>query len=399
MSKLCKFFNDYFTIFSSTFIGTIVGMNFGGYPQSYSKGIQKEMKEIVPSKSNVLHIENNPVLEKEFYSLENLVKEKFERKKIPVLMFHRINESGKRYSVSPANFRYILDKLHRNDYFALSLEQFYTGNFSGIPVGKKPFLITFDDASKGQFEYINGKIDSDCAVGIMEDFFNNNRDFGRGAVFYESYFGIDREYIEPFNGDMKEKNDFLIEHGYNIGSHTVIHNNNRNATIKDIKEQTITMNALLQYHTDVDMNKQIRTYAHPYGAVPRDPFVKAYLESQHNIIMLATGGMSSHPLSKKFNPKEVPRIEADMTTFYAFFNRSEQYEISDMDSLYYEAKFNNKKPYFDVNIFSKPLANIPSSSIKETESKFMLKKTELPCKDNYVGNNDIKKNVGVINGE
>jgi len=394
LSKVNDFFNHSFTAFSSAFIGSLLAINLSGDPPIHSQGIEKE---IMSPKPIVSFMENNPVLKKEFYSLENTVMNTFDKKKIPVLMFHMIDDSEKRYTVTPDNFRYILNRLHRNDYFALNLEQFSTGNFSEVPIGKKPFLITFDDASKGQFEYKSGKIDSDCAVGIMEEAFNKKKDFGKGAVFYESYFGVHEEYIEPFNGDMKKKNDFLIEHGYNIGSHTVIHNNNRSATIKDIKEQTINMDALLQYHTETDMVEQIQTYAHPYGAVPRNPIVRNYLEDQHDVIMLATGGMSSHPLSEKFDVKKVPRIEADMSTLYAFLNRKEQYVVNKIDKLYYEAKFKNKKPYFNTIMSSKPLAEIPSNKSFEKIKK--INNVELPDSNNYAGNNYIYKGISNIDGK
>ncbi len=152
----------------------------------------------------------------------------------------------------------------------------------------------------------------------------------------------------------------------------------------------------------ISVEQEIQTYAHPYGAVPRNYFVEQYLKDQHDVIMLATGGMSPHPLSNNFDVKAIPRIEADMTTFYAFMNRHEQYVVSRIDKLYYEARFKNKKPHFDMSIDAKPLESIFKNSFSKQnenlESEILIKKISLPNGETDTSNNQIYENITEING-
>ena len=56
-----------------------------------------------------------------------------------------------------------------------------------LPRGASPVVFTFDDATEGQFRYLekDGKpvIDPDCAVGILEEFSRKHPDFGFEATF------------------------------------------------------------------------------------------------------------------------------------------------------------------------------------------------------------------------
>ena len=48
-----------------------------------------------------------------------------------------------------------------------------------------PVILTFDDALRGQFNYTaDGKIDPDCAVGILDDFHAQHPDWPLKGTFF-----------------------------------------------------------------------------------------------------------------------------------------------------------------------------------------------------------------------
>lgn len=330
----------------------------------------KETKKIVKkiswedylSEKTYLENREKKLLSEEYFSQ---TKKNIDSKDIPVLMFHKIGPVSKRYEMTSSEFRFILDVLHNHEYYALNLEQFVSGNFSKVPVGKKPFLITFDDATEGQFDYIKGTdiINPDCAVGIMDEYFSKYKDFGRGAVFYINYFGVDKEYIVPFRDDktIKEKMTYLLNDGFDIGAHTPYHTNNRHSTEKAVKEQMMIMDALLQYHTEQNMNTKIKTYAHPYGAIPINPLVENDIENHYVCVMDAVGGLSKHPLNVTFNPESVPRIESDLKNLNYFFNKKNQYVVTEKDHEFYETLFND----VPLKVVPRPLELLPDIVAKK----------------------------------
>lgn len=338
-------------------------------PEKHKTSV-KEVKQTVKkiswedylSEKTYLENREERLLSEEYFAQ---TKKNIESKNIPVLMFHRVGHVSRRYEMTPSEFRFILDVLHNNDYYALNLEQFVSGNFSKVPVGKKPFLITFDDASENQFKYIKGTdiIDPDCAVGIMDDYFSKYKDFGKGAVFYINYFGVDKEYIVPFGDDktIKEKMTYLLDDGFDIGAHTPYHTNNRHSTEKDVKEQMMIMDALLQYHTEQNIDEKIKTYAHPYGAVPKNPVVEKDIEAHYGCVMDAVGGLSKHPLSATFNPESVPRIESDLKNLNYFFNKRNQYVVTEKDHEFYVSLFEDTLS----KIIPKPIELLPEVVAKK----------------------------------
>ena len=277
-------------------------------------------------------------------------KKVFETARIPVLMFHNIYDREDRYTVSPDNFRRLLFELYSNDFYSVDLGSFYKGDFSGVPIGKKPLLLTFDDAGRGQFVMnSDGSICGNSAVGILEDFYSSY-DFGRGGVMFVSY-GIDNNFRLPFeqNEFASDKLKFLLDNGYDIGYHTVFHPNNTNASINNIFEQYFLSSAALYKLLGEDyFNKiDVTSYAHTFGAVPKNEEVFDYLCSLKDIIFDAWNGASAHPLSSRFDVYSVSRIETTYHTINNIINARNLYTVTPDTKMYY--LFNNS--YFFKNDF------------------------------------------------
>jgi len=271
------------------------------------------------------------------------VEHKINSSRIPILMLHKIGVPEDRYTISPKDFRRILGMLHDNNYYLLNLEKFTSGDFSGIPTGKKPILLTFDDAGEGQFYMKKDSVpDSDCAVGILNHYEKEYPEFGHGAVFFISYSNDKHEFREPFleKGKSEEKLRYLFDNGYDLGYHTPFHSDNTNATKNDIDEQSMILDALFFKSLGPENYEKLeKAYAHPFGAKPKDNEVYDYLCSEYKLVFDAWGGESRLPGSKNFNPEKIPRIETHMDNIESVIHNKSNYKISRQDSLYYKLMF------------------------------------------------------------
>jgi hypothetical protein len=105
--------------------------------------------------------------------------------RIPVLEYHLIGERDSRWSRNWERFARDLELLHARGYRPITVRQMVSGDFD-LPAGLSPVVITFDDASPGQFRYIedNGqlKVDPRSAVGIWDAFAAKHPEWkGRGT--------------------------------------------------------------------------------------------------------------------------------------------------------------------------------------------------------------------------
>lgn len=154
---------------------------------------------------------------------------------IPVLMYHVISteppavDDG--YTRTVAAFKSDLQELYDRNYFVVPLADVVENQIKA-PAGKHPVALTFDDGTAGQFRYLvaadgSVSIDPESAVGILESFFVAHPDFGRGG-----YFAVPSTMCFDWQGTTTEpdqtpfcaeKLKWLIDHGYEVGDHTVEH--------------------------------------------------------------------------------------------------------------------------------------------------------------------------------
>ncbi len=235
--------------------------------------------------------------------------------KVMVLEYHLIGTPEDRWRRTPDNFRKDLQMLYDNDYYPVSVHAITTGQLD-VPAGKTPFALTFDDSSAGQFRFIekNGKpeIDPDCAVGIMESFKKKHRDFPLTATFYvlPAIKPSLRLFAQPEY--KKQKLEWLVKNGYEIGSHTWYH-----AQLSKLSDEGV------QQHLAMFI-KEIREFLPGYDAkslaLPLGMHAKnRKLESQgsfegitykHESVMLVGSVSSVSPYDIKFNPLAIQRVQA-----------------------------------------------------------------------------------------
>ena len=255
--------------------------------------------------------------------------------RVMILMYHQIDEPEGEWTRTPANFRRDLTKLYEAGYRLTSLNDFLDNNIK-IPAGFSPVIITFDDGTQGQFNYLNDgdtiRIDPDSAVGILEEFYQAHPDFGLAATFYV-YYG------NPFGQPeyRQEKFHYLIEKGFEIGNHSYSHANLGQLSSADVgKELARHIKRTKEYLPDYE----VRSLALPYGASPQERM--SLLEGQYqghtyrnDGILLVGAEPAPAPNRLEYDPYRLPRIRADgkeLEKWLTYFanNPGERY-ISDGD--------------------------------------------------------------------
>ncbi len=253
---------------------------------------------------------------------------------IPILEYHRITPKPSPYDRSAAQFRGDLERLYREGYRPIALQDLLDKKID-LPQGASPVVLTFDDADVSQFRYRpDGTIDPDCAVAILEEFSRKHADWPVRATFFvlpDSAFGPAKERTKKFR--------YLRETlGCEIGNHTVTHRSLRSlsdeAAQHEIGEAVQKIQAILP-GTSVD------TIALPMGISPKDRTLlakgtfagRAY---SNKAVLLVGANPSPSPHSKEFAPLRLPRIQAvegdsGITDWLNRLQKSESAYVSDGD--------------------------------------------------------------------
>lgn len=242
--------------------------------------------------------------------------------KVPIIMYHDIQDYEAEWVRSRSNFRSDLERFYNLGYSLVLLSDYLNGNMN-VPAGRAPLVLTFDDGTRGQFSMIEsdeGPIpDPDCAVGILLEFSRSHPDFGNAATFFV--------YSSPFGASqVEEKFRFLIENGMEIGNHTMTHENlayvSPEVVAKEIGRLANEVKDKCGYDTV--------SLALPYGGYPKS--TENLLtgtwdgrEYENKGILLVGAEPAPSPFSKKFNPLAVPRIRGSQEELDKWLGEFQKY--------------------------------------------------------------------------
>jgi len=271
--------------------------------------------------------------------------------KIPILMYHIVlspyvytnyimtgrlkkNRITSRYMISSQDLRDQLEQLYDNNFRNISLDE-YLSLMSGkikdlnrLPPESKLYVITFDDATFGQFDYLGtnseGKpvIDPDCAVGIMIGFASKHPDFKLNAAFSVPF---DKP---PFMQSrfVGQKLNTLLDYGFEIVNHTASHKNlarylplRKDLASYELGRAMEYFESYLGYRADT-----INKVAYPDGG--QNPSLWDFVKQvQYNgktysftAGLNATGLQAKNPNDQSFNIYNISRIEINSNTFSTF---------------------------------------------------------------------------------
>lgn len=218
---------------------------------------------------------------------------------IPVLMYHHVSDPvNGYYGVSTFRFRRDLELLDQAGFFLVRPEDLQNG-LMRVPPDRRPVLITFDDGWQDNFSF-NGSgssitIDPDCAVAIMEEYCEENPEFGHGAVFFISWDKV------PFGQEdfVEEKMNLLLDMGYSIGNHTDMHTDL--TRLPRGKWSDAILRPLDRFKRSLGLRTStVDAIAYPGGRLPRDSGAEEFLaclryEGRQAVSMgfLANGSVSS----------------------------------------------------------------------------------------------------------
>jgi len=227
---------------------------------------------------------------------------------IPVLMYHRILDSGgSEYDLTPEEFRGELQYLYDNGYRPIRTIDLVRGQID-IPAGMSPVVLTFDDSTREQFGYMpDGSVNPDTAFGILLEFADRYDDFEAVASVYvvtSSLFGG--------GGDGKTMLADLHDRGFEIGNHTHGHDNLARLTDTQIQE-TLARNR--EEVRKAVPSAEVATLSLPFGVWPKNRSLAASgsaggVTYKHEAILLVGAHPASSPFDAGFDPLAVPRIRS-----------------------------------------------------------------------------------------
>jgi len=235
-----------------------------------------------------------------------------ENGQIMILMYHGIGTEEAEWVRTADNFRKDLRTLYEKGYRLISLKDYIENNIK-VEAGYTPFVLTFDDGLKNSFNLLeeNGekKLDPDCAVGILEEFKKQHPDFGSGGSFFV-YYPI------PFRQKelIKEKYEFLVKNGYDIGNHSYNHENLGKLGAEDIQKSLARNVKLTQ---DYLPGYDVYGLAIPYGMGPKGDNYKYLAQGEyegvkynHRAVLKVGSNPAPSPVSLNFDPIRLPRVRA-----------------------------------------------------------------------------------------
>jgi hypothetical protein len=234
--------------------------------------------------------------------------------KIMILEYHKVQPEESRWGRALENFRHDLDLLYTSGYRPIGMADFIDGKI-GVPAGTRPFLLSFDDSSPGQFHYLvkNGKpeIDPDCALGVLLRFHQLHPDFERKGIFFvlPAANEPNRLFGQPEFEARKIKE--LVSLGFEIGNHTLWHAQ-LSKYDANVVQQQIAM--AVQAIQKIIPGYPLRALDLPLGSYPKDPHLAVEgsyrgITYHDDAVLLVAGGPAPSPFSAGADFARLPRIQ------------------------------------------------------------------------------------------
>lgn len=240
---------------------------------------------------------------------------------IMIVMFHNFVETfipkpydKGEFTTTLEEFRQLLQVLYDKKYRLISMKDYLDNNIN-VAAGCTPMIFTFDDGTSGQFNLVerDGElvVNSNTAVGIMEEFYKSHPDFGLSGVFYVN---LGNSTFEG-KGSVEQRLKYLVERGFEIGNHTYSHNDLSAAKSEEDIQKYIGRNqqAMQNYITRYTME----TFSLPFGGYSARYKYKImqgeYEDVKYeNRAILLVGANPAHPTTVNgFDSFNVPRVRSN----------------------------------------------------------------------------------------
>ena len=260
---------------------------------------------------------------------------------IMIIMYHGILDNPP-YHRTKEDFIKDLQYLYDNNYRLISMNSYKLGKIS-IEAGCKPIVLTFDDGLPSTFslEMLGGKLEvkKDTAIGIIEEFTKQHPDFGKGGVLYING-GTNAFQGEGTN---KERLQWLVDNGYEIGNHTFSHAKLSKLTKDELIKEIGLVDSLIEENIK---GYAADTISYPHGIRPAEEFRSfavngIYNNNNYNYVIGLREGPSGPMFSfldNGFDAMNCPRVrgsegeEGDLWWWLNYYqDHQEYYYVSDGD--------------------------------------------------------------------
>ena len=247
--------------------------------------------------------------------------------RVPILEYHLVADSDSRWGRSWRHFAQDLQLLYDRGYRPITVSQLVHRSFD-LPPGTSPVVFTFDDASPGQFRYVERdgqlEIDSTSAVGVWLAVHARHPDWANRATFCllpaashgHAFFG-DRGIQGQQTAWRFKKLKYLADLGFELCDHTLWHAQLNKYSDAVVQEQIAR--GLIAIDSAVP-GYRVRTFALPLGVWPRnraladsgswtDPRTGRVYRYDFDAILEVSGGPNLSPYDPRFNPLRLERIQ------------------------------------------------------------------------------------------
>ncbi len=228
---------------------------------------------------------------------------------VPIVEYHDIwvKENKRSLARSIPNFKHDLERLYKENFRPISLSEYLDGKID-LPAGKSPVVLTFDDARKSQFRYLeDGTLDPNCAVAILKGFHEKHPDFALKGTF----FILPRRSFDQKESAERKLHE-LVQMGFEIGNHTVTHPHLNRLSDAKVQWEIATCSAMLK---KLVPEAKVEALAFPGGNVPKNKKLILEGSSEGNAYalraaFLAAGAPAPPPFAKSLNLMRIVRIVA-----------------------------------------------------------------------------------------
>src|SRR3990170_5029352 len=247
--------------------------------------------------------------------------------RIMVVEDHLIGDQNTTYTRERSSFRQDLELLYKRGYRPINMTQVLDRKID-LPRGLSPVVFTFDDASPGQFSYIekSGKLEIDprTGLGIWLDFRKTHPDWDNKAVFCllsgaeagHNFFG-DKNIRGQKTAWRFPKVRWLADNGFELCNHTLWHAQLSKYPDAFVQEQIARLTLAVDSAVP---GYRIRSMALPQGLWPKnralaskgswtDPKSGRTVTYHHEAVFEVAGGPSRSPYDPAFNPLSTNRIQ------------------------------------------------------------------------------------------
>ncbi len=264
------------------------------------------------SKDNVNQKEENKNIEEENKTSEKDISICNENGKIMILMYHKFAETqSDGWTRSFDNFKNDLQTLYEKNYYPINMSDYLNG-YIDVPYGKTPVILTFDDGTAGQlsFERVDGKLvpKENTAVAIYKKFSEEHSDFPMRGTFYimsTNFFGS--------TGTLRQRLEYLVEQGFEIGNQTKNHYALQKATSaeKVIEE----VGGLAKFVDELIPGYVINSFSIPGGSMTKNYKEQVYSGTydgfkyeNKGVVLLYGSSPELSPINKELNLKSLSRV-------------------------------------------------------------------------------------------